>query len=154
MSHGQGENKLAGPVRYWENQDEYLRERAAWTHNDAVFNRWGRKGFSLAAENMDRLNELCKKHQIRLTVSVYPWPEEIKYHNINSRNVMLWEKFCQERGINFLNCYPYFFTGEPPEVIISRYFIANDAHFNLEGHKLMAKIWLDNYKLNNLAKAR
>ncbi|MCX5892041.1 MAG: hypothetical protein NTW80_03555, partial [Deltaproteobacteria bacterium] len=123
-------------------------------HKDEVFNKWGWKGMSLAQENMDKLNELCKKHKIKLTISVYPWPEEIWNYNKNSRNVTLWERFCQEKGINFVNCYPFFFTGEDQEVIVDRYFIAHESHFNLEGHKLMAKIWLDHYKLNNFGQAR
>lgn len=140
--------------KYWENQDEYLRDRAAWTHNEEIFNKWGRKGFSLATENMHKLNELCKKNNIKLTIYVYPWPEEIKYHNVNSKNVILWKKFCQERDINFINCYPYFFTGEQPDIIVGKYYLPGDAHFNLEGQKLMAKIWLDHYNGNDCDKAR
>ncbi len=154
IEHNQENNSPAKPAKYWENMSEYVKDRVAWTHNDEVFNKWGWKGMSLAQENMDKLNELCKKNKIKLTISVYPWPEEIWNHNINSRNVTLWESFCKEKGINFINCYPYFFTGADPEVIVKRYFIANESHFNLEGHKLMAKIWLDHYNLNNFGKAR
>jgi len=154
VSENQGKNGPLESSKYWENQDEYLRDRAAWTHNEEIFHKWGRKGLSLAEENLDKLNELCKKNNIKLTIAVYPWPEEIKYHNVNSRNVMVWKKFCQERDINYLNCYPYFFTGEKPEIIIGKYYITGDAHFNLEGQRLMAKIWLGSYNSTNFHQVR
>ncbi|MCX5891063.1 MAG: hypothetical protein NTY36_16700 [Deltaproteobacteria bacterium] len=135
----------------WENQDEYDQYRGTWTYNDEIFAKWGKRGFALAVENMDRLFKLCQEHHIKMTIAVYPWPHEIRHHNLNSRNVTLWQDFCKKRDIFFLNCYPYFFSSNPPESIIEKYFIKNDNHFELDGHKLMAKAWLDHFNATKVA---
>lgn len=136
----------------WENQDDYLKYRGAWTYDENTFKKWGKKGCALAIENMDKLSRLCQQHNIKLTIAVYPWPAEILRNNFNSINVSLWKDFCHKREITLLNCYPYFFTGEQAKNIVEKYYVTGDVHFNLDGHKLMAKAWLDHFTKDNFRK--
>lgn len=135
----------------WKNRDEFMAERGAWTYDERVFNKWGEDGFALATDNMDKLYKLCKDNNIKLTIAVYPWPNEIINNNLNSNNVSLWMAFCKKRGIPFINCYPYFFTLDRPDSIIEDYYIRNDVHFNLDGQKLMARAWFDHFNALNRA---
>ena len=130
----------------WKNEKELNERRDAWIYNENDFKQWGEKGFGLAANYMSKLDQLCKKHNIKLTIAVYPWPNEIKKNNYkHSKNVVLWQDFCEKRKIPFINCYYYFFTKDEPENIIKKYYIRNDVHFNFNGHKLMATAWLDHF---------
>jgi hypothetical protein len=151
--HNNEEIKQVSPNKIlWKNQDDYLEHRDAWTYDENIRKKWGEKGISLAIENMDKLYRLCQQHNIRLTIAVYPWPGEILRNNFNSINISLWQEFCNKRDITFLNCYPYFFTGDQAKNIVEKYYVTGDVHFNLNGHKLMAKAWLDHFAKNNFRK--
>lgn len=135
----------------WKYRNEFMTERGAWTYDERVFNKWGEDGFTLATDNMDKLYKLCKDNNIKLTIAVYLWPSEILNQNITSKNVSLWMAFCKNRGISFINCYPYFFTGGRSDSIIEDYYVKNDVHFNLNGQKLMARAWFDHFNALNRA---
>ena len=142
---GQDQEVAANP-NLWGNVDAYLDERADWVYREEVFKKWGEKGVSLAAQNMDKLADLCKKYQIKLIIAVYPWPKEVLTKNFNSKNILIWEDFCKKREIPFLNCYPDFFNNRQDENIKDKYYLGGDVHFNQYGQKIMAKAWLDRFK--------
>ena len=47
-------------------------ERARWTFDDAVFEKWGRRGVQIATRHLEALTALCASHGVKLTLAVYP----------------------------------------------------------------------------------
>jgi len=129
----------------------YTYERAAWTFDDRVYQSYGKKGLGRMKKYMDKLDDLLKKNNIKLTVAVYPWPQQIQYDTVNSRQVTFWEKWCKQHQAQFLNYFPSFLTGQTKqekEEIIDRYFIKKDVHWNEQGHQKIAEEFLERYSAN------
>jgi hypothetical protein len=114
---------------------------AAWTLDDAVFEEYGREGLPKAQENMDRLAELLKRHGVRLTVAVYPWKEQIRAHDAESKQVVAWREWAARSGAGFVSCFPAFLEGDADEMI-RREFIPGDIHWNEVGHQRIARVLL------------
>jgi hypothetical protein len=114
--------------------------RSEWT-SDAYFdNRWTDLGVALALEDMRKLVELCREHEVELTLAVYPWPDQIYAAELECRQVFLWETFCAENELRFINLFPAFMQ-QPTlsaEEIYAAYFIGEDVHWNPAGHRLVA----------------
>lgn len=119
-----------------------------WTLNEAVYKEWGEKGVQLAEKYMQKLVDLCKAHNITVTVAVYPWQSEIYFGNRNSKQVRIWRDFSEKNSIKFINYYPDFFDapfpGTPnsdftPQHIVNKFFIPGDIHWNEAGHRLIAE---------------
>lgn len=114
------------------------RERDLWTVSTEVFRKWGEQGLQLGGYHMGKLVELCRENGISVTVAVYPWPRQIFAGDIDSIQVRYWRDFCKERGISFIDLFPYFFDGRPAEEVYRDYFIPGDVHWNAAGHRLVA----------------
>lgn len=135
-------------TRVWMEGTEGLRTqegdpeagRWEWTIDDEIYEEWGAKGMALARKHMARLHELCREHDIEMTVVVYPSPVQIFTNDVDSRQVLSWREFCEEFGIRFINLFPsfidYSFSG--PEDVYEEYFIDSDTHWNAAGHTLVA----------------
>lgn len=113
--------------------------RGMWTYDDAAYQQYGKKGIQLALEHMGKLSSLLKQHNIKLSVAVYPWPDQIMYGDVNSRQVTLWKSWASDHDVEFINLFPAFMTDEKAEDIIRRYYILGDVHWNKAGHELVAK---------------
>jgi hypothetical protein len=114
---------------------------AAWTLDPAVFEAYGREGLQKAQENMDLLADLLDRHGIRLTVGVYPWAEQIRARDVESKQVAVWRGWTARRGAGFVDCFPDFMEG-PAEDMIRREFIPGDIHWNEIGHQRIARALL------------
>jgi lysophospholipase L1-like esterase len=133
---------------------EHREEANFWTLNENVYRKWGEKGVQLAEKHIQLLTDLCKAHNIKMTIAVYPWQNELYFGNRNSRQVQIWRDFSDRNGINFISYYPDFFNapipGTPyskvtPHQIVENYFIPGDIHWNENGHRLIAeKIHINN----------
>jgi lysophospholipase L1-like esterase len=95
-------------------------------------------------ENMDRLAELVREHGIALTVVVYPWPTQIARKDRDSRQVRFWRDWARERGVRFVDLFPGFVTTDDArnEQTIRDLFIQDDFHWNPEGHRRVAELFL------------
>lgn len=111
---------------------------AAWTYDPVIFQLYGRKGLNLAQENMTSLVQLCKQHNIKIKLAVYPWPHQIERREIDCIQVAEWKHFCKKMGIPFINFFPVFINDVSPGKIIDDFFIAGDVHWNNNGHELVA----------------
>ena len=96
---------------------------------------------------MDKLLKLLKKNNIDLTVAVYPWPNQIWHEDLDSKQVKLWEEWCNINQIKFINFFPYFIKKNMKESykidLINRYYLPYDIHFNSKGSELIAKKFLE-----------
>jgi hypothetical protein len=133
----------------WQDLSQYVKERDRWLSDEAVFERWGRRGVEFAEKNMSLLLDLCKRHGIKATLVVYPWPEQAIQRELNCKQVTIWKDFAEQRGIEFINCFPYFMESPDGQANVKRFFLANDVHWNENGHKLMADILWDHIRKIN-----
>jgi lysophospholipase L1-like esterase len=128
---------------------DYWHARAGWTIDDKLYLEYGEQGLGEMQFYMDRLYDLLEENNIKLTVAVYPWPYQIMYHDFNSIQVTRWNEWCERHSVNFINYFPYFITGEADDdrkQIINKYFFKDDIHWNKEGNRLIADIFLDDYE--------
>jgi hypothetical protein len=126
----------------------YHEKTPKWTLDNKIYQTWGKKGLSLAEENMRKLFFLCNEHGIKMTIAVYPWPYQIRNRDINSIQVSFWKSFAKKHNIGFINYFPDFINSESPNDIYKKYFIPEGVHWNEHGHELIAKKLLNRINLN------
>ncbi|HIF03289.1 MAG TPA: hypothetical protein EYQ84_08380 [Nitrospinaceae bacterium] len=98
---------------------------------------------------MDKLLQLTRTNNIKLTIAVYPWPYQVFDEDLNSLHVKIWKEWCRKNNVNFINYFPDFITkglaNKEKIKIVKKYYIPYDVHFNKQGNKLLAKKFLDKY---------
>jgi len=122
--------------------------QTAWSLNKNIYTRFGEKGLKKGALYMDKLNSLLKAHNIKLTVAVYPWPQQVYCNDVDSIQELYWRNWCEKNGVPFIDYFPYFSVGKTAKernYTINKYYMEGDCHCNKEGHKLIADIFLDFY---------
>ncbi len=110
-----------------------------WLGDPKYMKLWGRQGLELGAENMQKLVELCKTYNIKITISVHPWIPQIMNKDIHPTYVDFWQKFAEANHIGFIDMFPLFINDEDPNKIVEKYFIYNDNHWNETGHQLVGR---------------
>jgi hypothetical protein len=113
---------------------------ASWTVEKNRLDAWGYRGLALGRLSMEKLYRLCKEKNIKVSVAVYPWPQQIRARDLHSIQVGYWRDFCSSHGIPFLDTFPYFINNDGAEEIIKKYFIAGDVHWNAEGNRKMFEL--------------
>jgi lysophospholipase L1-like esterase len=94
---------------------------------------------------MDLLKKLLDEHQIKLTLVVYPWPDQIFRRDLNSRQVTVWQDWCRTNEVPFINLFPDFINESDPETTIRSLFITGDVHWNAAGHQRIADGFLQRF---------
>ena len=115
---------------------------AAWTRNiDSAYsdNEEILNGLKKCLEYMRNLKQLLDKHNIKMTVVVYPWPTQLFFVNQSNLSVKIWKDFCiQEKCYNYIDANQFFFDAIQKSSkieVIKKYYIHDDTHFNEEGNK-------------------
>jgi hypothetical protein len=111
--------------------------RALWTVDEKLFEEYGQRGIERMVLYMDRLHELLEHYGVRLTVAVYPWPDQIVTRDLRSRHVRVWHDWCRGRCVSFIDYFPRFMDREASEVL-DAYFIRGDVHWNNRGYEVVA----------------
>jgi hypothetical protein len=117
---------------------------AGWLEEED-FRELALRGIRLGQQQMVKLKELCDRHEIGLTLSVHPWHYQIESGDVNDEYVQLWKSFAESQEISFINFFPLFINGEDPELVIKKYYIKNDNHWNEFGHEQVAAYLKDYY---------
>ena len=112
--------------------------QTGWERDDEEFSRYGAWGLKLAAEHMDSVATLAARHNVRLFLVIYPWPDEVVARDPNSRHPRFWREWAAARGIPLIDLFPVFIGPEPPESTIARYYFSGDSHWNVAGHRVVA----------------
>lgn len=92
--------------------------------------------------NMNKLYELLKKNNIRMSIAVFPWPSTLKYDNRDNLQVKTWREFCENKCKKFYNFMEPFFKEKNKigyRKTYFKYYIYGDIHLNENGHKLIAE---------------
>ena len=58
-------------------------------------------GIAKAIAQMDKLHALLSEKHIGLSVSVYPWPQQLLYDKEESRQVTIWREWCDRDANGF-----------------------------------------------------
>ncbi len=123
--------------------------RANWTIDDKYYQEYGLVGKQRMINYMDKLIKLTEENNISMAVVVYPWPSQIWYEDLNSIHVQIWQDWCVNNNVRFINLFPFFVEVNISEVqkldIISKYFVPYDLHLNKEGNMLIADEFLKQY---------
>ncbi len=120
-------------------------EGSAWTYDDARWRDYGALGRQRAAAQMDALWSMLQERGIPLVLAVYPWPDQLFHDPQAPRHQGFWRQWSEDRGVPFISLFPAF-TEEEPREVLQRYFIPHDFHWNAEGHKLVARKFLEQFR--------
>jgi hypothetical protein len=105
---------------------------------DSSFIKIADKGLQLGMDNISRLNELCKRYNITLKLSVHPWQLQVMKQDTCNYYVKRWKDYCRNNHIDFINLFPVFINGENPVTVTRRDYIPNDNHWSESGHLRVA----------------
>ena len=119
--------------------------RGEWPNNPGQMKAFGERGLALAAEHMGRVVGDCKDWNCRLTLIVYPWPNQIAHDDRDSIQLRYWRDWAQRNGVRFIDGFAPFFA-RPKELALHDLYLTGDVHFSAEGHRLMARIVADAVK--------
>ena len=130
--------------------DQVLTDRRAnWTIDDKYYQEYGVRGKPRMIKYMDMIEQLTNENDIDLTLVVYPWPSQIWYEDLHSIHVQIWQDWCKQNEIEFINLFSSFVkvnrSEEEKLQIISKYYVPYDLHFNRKGNKLIANEFLKLY---------
>ncbi len=117
-------------------------DRGNWTFDPKVYAAYGEKGMERATRSMDLLSGLARRHGLRLTVVVYPWPNQIAARDRDSSQVRFWRAWAAAHESGFVDLFGEFIDGRDPAVVIRTYYIEGDCHLNAAGHRLVAATML------------
>ena len=112
------------------------RHRARWTTDAGLMQKWGQRGLEAASANLDKLVAICHEWQCRVTLVVYPWPDNVATGDRESIQVRHWQGWAAARGVRFIDGFAPFFR-EPADTAMRKYFIAGDVHFTELGNRLL-----------------
>jgi hypothetical protein len=112
------------------------RPRARWTIDPVLLKDWGERGLAVAAANLDKVVEICRDWKCRVTLVVYPWPDNIAARDQDSLQVRHWRAWAAARGVRFVDGFAPFFS-EPADAAIARYYIPGDVHFTPAGNRAL-----------------
>ena len=91
---------------------------------------------------MSELYKLLEKNNIKLSLAVYPWPQQLEFDDVNSKHVKMWKNFCENKCAKFINFFPFFFKEKNKSSyldVFKKYYFWNDVHFNTEGNRVIAE---------------
>jgi hypothetical protein len=128
-------------------------DRSGWTYRKVAENKPFELGFAplgveegIAKEKrkMDLLYQDLAQRNIPISVVVYPWPAQLIYDNVDSREVRIWREWCQGRCKRFITAFPEFFADkqrcpptEPGCWYLKDYFFG-DIHLSAGGNAIVA----------------
>lgn len=128
-------------------------ERSGWTYRKVIEDQPFEIGFAplgveggIAKEKrkMDDIYQDLKARNIPISVVVYPWPAQLIYDKVDSRQVQLWRNWCEGKCKRFVTVFPEFFSVRDacPKSQPGCWYVNNwtfgDIHLNANGNKIVA----------------
>ena len=127
---------VASPA-VWDDPD------GEWTYRPNSPN-YGPKGVSYGVKKsmkkMTELYEYLKDHNIKLSVGVYPWMNQLKYDKATNLHQKQWQQFCRNRCEMFIDANKRFFDYLARfdfEKTAADLYIPGDIHFSTAGNELI-----------------
>jgi hypothetical protein len=152
-----GERVLVGAgyyhVDHGFNGNVFNLERSGWTYRKVVEDQPFELGFAplgveggIAKEKrkMDLLYDDLAKRNIPISVVVYPWPAQLIYDKVDSREVQIWREWCRGKCKRFVDIFPEFFAEKDkcakaqPGCWYLHNWTFGDIHLNANGNAIVA----------------
>ena len=151
-------NEFISEKDKFKTNDEYIRHQASdkykrdqWTVNQDIYFEY-EDGVKKSIHFMSKLNEICNKHNINLTIAVYPMFTQVYHNDTVSIQEKIWKDFSKKKNINFINYFPVFIKKDrnlnERINVIKKFYIPFDLHWNKLGNKVAADYFIKNYKLD------
>lgn len=124
-------------------------ERSLWTVDEELYEEYGKYGLEKSEKFMNKLHGLLSEKHIGLTIAVYPWPAQLYYNDKNSKQVVFWRNWADERDVDFVNHFDTFFQERQRlgvKNVLDSYYKGGDVHFNERGNRLIAQELLKHLK--------
>ena len=121
-------------------------ERANWTYNDNKFEKFA---INKSLATVEKIYQLAKENNIKISIGIYPWPGMLLYDSENSKQVKIWKEFCNNRCEFFFNNFPEFYDyskKHSPKETIQKFYMQGDVHFNADGHAIIANNFIKIFK--------
>lgn len=119
--------------------------KASWTYAKSDYINGFDGSITASQKNLiettQKIYELLNKHKIKMSIVVYPWPHQLQHDTVNSKHVLMWKNFCENKCFKFINIFPVLFKEMQKTNFINvykKYYWWGDSHFNKEGNKLVA----------------
>ena len=137
------------------NGNEFDFEKSAWTYRQVANTEPFETGYGplgleggIAKEKgkMTLLWQELAKRNIPISVVVYPYPAQLIYDTVDSRQVRIWREWCEGKCKSFVSVFPVFFAAKDqcsrlePGCWYLKYFIFGDIHYNAAGNVLVADV--------------
>ncbi len=106
------------------------------------------EGVAEMKATMEKLYLILKKNKIKMSIVVYPWPQQLLKDKKDSIHVKMWRDFCIGKCSNFINMFPVFFDEMEKTSFLDvykKYYYWNDVHFNQKGNELIANYLIKNF---------
>ena len=135
--------------------NEFDLERSAWTYRKVSDTDPYETGYAplgleggIAKEKakMDVLWRELAARNIPISVVVYPWPSQLAHDTADSRQVRIWQDWCQGKCKRFISLFPAFFAIKDrcprtqPGCWYLSHFIFGDTHYNSAGDAVVANV--------------
>ena len=121
-------------------------ERANWTYNDNKFEKFA---INKSLATVEKIYQLAKENNIKISIGIYPWPGMLLYDSENSKQVKIWKEFCNNRCEFFFNNFPEFYDyskKHSAKETIQKFYMQGDVHFNADGHAIIANNFIKIFK--------
>jgi hypothetical protein len=133
--------------------NENFEDRGGWTYN-LDSNSYGKLGAKSAIQttelNMKKIYDLLNKNNIKLSIVVYPWPNQLKNDVEDHLHVKMWREFCVKKCEHFIDANAPFYRYMEKNGFNktkNHFYMKNDVHFNVNGNKLISDTILKNINL-------
>ena len=113
-----------------------------WPDYQGPYGKFVEQGLAKAKQNMTAIAEFLRSLNTKLTVVVYPWPQQVRVGKLESRAVTEWRNWCCDNGADFIDLFPEILGQGTAEVVLSKYYVRNDAHWNEDGNRLVGEALL------------
>jgi len=127
--------------------------KAKWTYSNSNliqgYDIGINEGHKIMTDQMIILYEILRQNNIKMSLAVYPWPQQLQNDNEYSIHVQIWEEFCKNRCEYFINYFPFFFNEIKKTSFLEtykKYYFKNDPHFNQKGHEVLALKLIEIFK--------
>ena len=90
---------------------------------------------------IDQIYKILEEKNIKFSLAIYPWPQNLINTQNNSFYRKEWKEFCQNKCEYFIDYFDDFIDEVNNigfEKVYEKYFFRNDVHFNKEGNLLIA----------------
>jgi len=149
--------------------DEFDLEPVAWTYrkvdevdpHPAGFAPLGlQRGLAKEQAKMTELWQELQRHNIPISVVVYPYPSQLVHDSAESRQVRMWRQWCEGKCKRFVTLFPQFFDVRDQCPVVEHgcwylsHFVFGDMHYNATGNALVARVVAESLKNDPPVKAQ